>query len=133
MQAGADTASVVRATPTFCGCGTNWDGAVRRWPRHADVPDHQCGDGGHEHPTQTPVRPYTWRKEKGELKGLTVVVCGDLKWPDRFTRWCSRWRAFGAHVVSFGRERHGVTAIYDRMRLEREYWLRPGAGRVRSD
>ncbi|MEZ4628670.1 MAG: hypothetical protein R2912_11520 [Eubacteriales bacterium] len=43
------------------------------------LPRHQRGDGGHHHPTQTLTDLLTIRHYKGSFQGLTVGVCGDLK------------------------------------------------------
>jgi len=43
------------------------------------VPIINAGDGGHNHPTQTLTDLLTIRQEKGRLHGMTVGVCGDLK------------------------------------------------------
>ncbi|HOP12280.1 MAG TPA: aspartate carbamoyltransferase [Oscillospiraceae bacterium] len=45
----------------------------------AGVPVINAGDGGHNHPTQTLTDLLTIRREKGRLGGLTVGLCGDLK------------------------------------------------------
>jgi pyrimidine operon attenuation protein/uracil phosphoribosyltransferase len=67
---------------------------------HADVPVINAGDGRHEHPTQTLCDLYTLRKEKGELKGLTVVVCGDLKNGRTIHSLVYALARFGANVVT---------------------------------
>ena len=46
---------------------------------NATVPVINAGDGGHNHPTQTLADLLTIRREKGRFEGLTVGVCGDLK------------------------------------------------------
>ena len=38
-----------------------------------------AGDGGHQHPTQTLIDLMTIRRRKGRLDGLTIGLCGDLK------------------------------------------------------
>ncbi len=43
------------------------------------VPVINAGDGGHNHPTQTLTDMMTIRRRKGVLDGLTIGVCGDLK------------------------------------------------------
>ena len=91
-----------------------WDGAVQAMAEHADVPVINAGDGGHEHPTQTLCDLYTLRKEKGELKGLTVVVCGDLKNGRTIHSLVFALARFGANVVTLGGQRHGVAAIRSR-------------------
>ena len=75
----ADTAKVVSSYADVLVVRHYWDGAVQAMAEYADVPVINAGDGGHEHPTQTLCDLYTLKKEKGGLKGLTVVICGDLK------------------------------------------------------
>ncbi len=43
------------------------------------VPIINAGDGGHNHPTQTLTDLMTIRAEKGALGGLTLGLCGDLR------------------------------------------------------
>src|SRR3989454_6887204 len=75
----ADTARVVSSYADVLIVRHYWDGAVQAMAEHADVPIVNAGDGSREHPTQTLCDLYTLKKEKGELRGLTIVVCGDLK------------------------------------------------------
>jgi aspartate carbamoyltransferase catalytic subunit len=96
----ADTAKVVSSYADVLVVRHNWDGAVQAMAEHADVPIINAGDGGHEHPTQTLCDLYTLRKEKGELKGLTVVVCGDLKNGRTIHSLVFALARFGAHVVT---------------------------------
>ncbi|MBQ3099455.1 MAG: aspartate carbamoyltransferase [Clostridia bacterium] len=44
-----------------------------------DVPIINAGDGGHNHPTQTLADLLTIKRKKGKFEGLTVGLCGDLK------------------------------------------------------
>lgn len=46
----------------------------------AENPVLNSGDGAGEHPTQALLDIYTILKEKGDLKGLTVTLLGDLKY-----------------------------------------------------
>ena len=43
------------------------------------VPIINAGDGGHNHPTQTFTDLLTIRREKKRLSGMTIGLCGDLK------------------------------------------------------
>ena len=45
----------------------------------AGIPIINAGDGGHNHPTQTLTDLLTINREKGRFDGLTVGLCGDLK------------------------------------------------------
>jgi aspartate carbamoyltransferase catalytic subunit len=46
---------------------------------NADIPVINAGDGGHQHPTQTLTDLMTIRRGKNGLDGLTIGLCGDLK------------------------------------------------------
>jgi aspartate carbamoyltransferase catalytic subunit len=47
--------------------------------RAADIPIINAGDGGHFHPTQTLTDLLTIRLEKKDFSGITIGLCGDLK------------------------------------------------------
>lgn len=55
------------------------EGTAKLMSRYAGVPVINAGDGGHHHPTQTLTDLLTIRHYKGDFSGLTVGVCGDLK------------------------------------------------------
>ena len=55
------------------------EGAARLISQYADCPVINAGDGGHHHPTQTLTDLLTIRNYKKSFEGLTVGVCGDLK------------------------------------------------------
>lgn len=46
---------------------------------HTTVPFINAGDGGHFHPTQTLADLLTIRRTRGSLSGITLGLCGDLK------------------------------------------------------
>ncbi len=116
----ADTAKVVSSYADILVVRHNWDGAVQAMAEHADVPVINAGDGGHEHPTQTLCDLYTLRQEKGDLKGLTVVVCGDLKNGRTIHSLVYALARFGANVVTLAA--HGMELPqYVIEGLEREY------------
>ena len=47
--------------------------------RYAGIPVINAGDGGHQHPTQTLTDLLTIRRAQGKIGGLTIGLCGDLK------------------------------------------------------
>ena len=55
------------------------EGTAKLMSRYAGCPVINAGDGGHHHPTQTLTDLLTIRHYKGAFDGLTVGVCGDLK------------------------------------------------------
>ena len=116
----ADTAKVVSSYADILVVRHNWDGAAQAMVEHADIPVINAGDGSHEHPTQTLCDLYTLRKEKGELKGLTVVVCGDLKNGRTIHSLVYGLARFGANVVTLAANGMALPQ-YVIERLEREY------------
>ena len=55
------------------------EGAAKLISRYADCPVINAGDGGHHHPTQTLTDLLTIRHYKKRFEGLSIGVCGDLK------------------------------------------------------
>jgi aspartate carbamoyltransferase catalytic subunit len=56
------------------------EGAARLAAEYLDIPVVNCGDGAHQHPTQTFVDLYTIQRECGRLDGLHIVFAGDLRY-----------------------------------------------------
>ena len=53
-------------------------GAVHLLARKVDCSVINAGDGAHEHPTQALLDALTIRRNKGQIQGLTVAICGDI-------------------------------------------------------
>ncbi len=45
---------------------------------HSSIPILNAGDGLHEHPTQALLDAFTIRRKRGQIRGLTVAICGDI-------------------------------------------------------
>ena len=116
----ADTAKVVSSYADVLVVRHYWDGAVQAMAEHADVPVINAGDGGHEHPSQTLCDLYTLQKEKGALKGLTVVICGDLKNGRTIHSLAFALARFGANIVTLAANGMELPQ-YVLERIEREY------------
>lgn len=56
------------------------EGSAKLSSEFASVPVINAGDGGREHPTQTLLDLFTIKENKDSVKGLNVVLCGDLKY-----------------------------------------------------
>ncbi|HVY72640.1 MAG TPA: aspartate carbamoyltransferase [Candidatus Paceibacterota bacterium] len=56
------------------------DDAAARAASVSDVPLINAGSGAGQHPTQALLDLYTIERECGRLDGLTVALCGDLKY-----------------------------------------------------
>jgi aspartate carbamoyltransferase catalytic subunit len=55
------------------------EGAPKVASMYSDMPVINAGDGGHHHPTQTLTDLLTIKTVKKKLSGLTIGLCGDLK------------------------------------------------------
>ncbi len=75
----ADTVKTVSCYADIIAMRHPKEGAARVAAMNATVPVINAGDGGHAHPTQTLADLLTIRREKGGFSGLTVGMCGDLK------------------------------------------------------
>ncbi|MBY0612312.1 MAG: aspartate carbamoyltransferase catalytic subunit [Beijerinckiaceae bacterium] len=53
-------------------------GAVHLLARKVDCSVVNAGDGAHEHPTQALLDALTIRRNKGEIDGLIIAICGDV-------------------------------------------------------
>jgi aspartate carbamoyltransferase catalytic subunit len=53
-------------------------GAVHLLARKVDCSVVNAGDGAHEHPTQALLDALTIRRNKGQIEGLVVAICGDI-------------------------------------------------------
>lgn len=76
----ADTAKTVSCYADIIAMRHPKEGAPLVAARNASVPVINAGDGGHNHPTQTLADLLTIHREKGTFDGLTVGLCGDLKY-----------------------------------------------------
>jgi aspartate carbamoyltransferase catalytic subunit len=76
----ADMARIISGYADIIVLRHPWEGAAQLMADYATVPVINAGDGGHQHPTQTLCDLYTLKKERGELKGMTIALWGDLKY-----------------------------------------------------
>ena len=75
----ADTAKTISCYADIIAMRHPKEGAPLVAAMNASIPVINAGDGGHNHPTQTLADLLTIHREKGGFKGLTVGLCGDLK------------------------------------------------------
>ena len=75
-----DTAKVVSRYADIIAMRHPKEGAALVAAKSASVPVINAGDGGHCHPTQTLADLLTIRRKKGSFNGLSVGLCGDLKY-----------------------------------------------------
>ncbi len=124
----ADTARVVSSYADILIVRHYWDGAVRAMAEYADVPVVNAGDGSHEHPTQTLCDLYTLKKEKGNLKGMTVVISGDLKNGRTIHSLVYALARFGTNVVTLAANGMELPQyVIEKLEREFHYSLAPVA------
>ncbi|MGI5968269.1 MAG: aspartate carbamoyltransferase [Lachnospiraceae bacterium] len=75
----ADTIRVISYYADICAMRHPKEGAPLVASMYSQIPIINAGDGGHNHPTQTYTDLLTIKELKGSLNGLTIGVCGDLK------------------------------------------------------
>lgn len=75
----ADTIRTVASYVDIIAMRNPKEGAALLASQYSDVPIINAGDGGHHHPTQTLADLLTIRTIKGKTSGLTIGLCGDLK------------------------------------------------------
>lgn len=75
----ADTIRTVSCYADVIAMRNPKEGAALLASQFSEVPVINAGDGGHHHPTQTLTDLLTIRSIKGKTGGLTIGLCGDLK------------------------------------------------------
>lgn len=75
----ADTIKVVSCYADIIAMRHPKEGSALVASANTSVPVINAGDGGHCHPTQTMADLLTIYREKGSFEGLTIGLCGDLK------------------------------------------------------
>ncbi|MDO4296191.1 MAG: aspartate carbamoyltransferase [bacterium] len=75
----ADTIRVISCYADIAAMRHHKEGAPMVASQYSQIPVINAGDGGHQHPTQTLTDLLTIRSLKGHLDGLTIGLCGDLK------------------------------------------------------
>lgn len=75
----SDTVKVVSGYADIIAMRHPKEGAPLVASMKSEVPIINAGDGGHNHPTQTLTDLLTIKKEMGHFDGLTIGLCGDLK------------------------------------------------------
>lgn len=75
----ADTIRTISCFADIAAIRHPKEGAAMVAKQAAGIPIINCGDGGHQHPTQTLTDMLTIRSLTGRLNNMTIGLCGDLK------------------------------------------------------
>jgi aspartate carbamoyltransferase catalytic subunit len=74
-----DTAKTINAMrPDFVAIRHNASGIVGLLANYIDAVVINAGDGTNEHPTQALLDAFIIKKNKGEIAGLKIAICGDV-------------------------------------------------------
>ncbi len=75
----ADTIRMISGYADIAAMRHFKEGAPYVASKYAEIPVINAGDGGHQHPTQTLTDMLTIRRSRGDISGVTIGLCGDLK------------------------------------------------------
>lgn len=118
----ADTVRVVGSYADLIVVRHPCDGAARVAAEYTPCPVLNAGDGSREHPTQTLCDLYVLRRKKGRLRGLTVAICGDLKFGRTVHSLIYALARFGANIVAVPYNGMNVPGyVLERVAAERNY------------
>ena len=118
----ADTVRVVSGYADLIVMRHPHDGAARVAAEYSPCPIINAGDGSREHPTQTLCDLYILRKKKGDLRGLTVALCGDLKYGRTVHSLIYALARFGANILAVPTAGMDVPDyVLERVRAESKY------------
>lgn len=101
----ADTARMVTNYADIIVMRHSWAGAARVMASYSNIPVINGGDGSHTHPTQALADLYTIIRRKSQIQGLTVGICGDLRYgrsAHSFTLAAARFGANLVHIAPHG-------------------------------
>jgi len=120
----ADTVRVIESYADLLVLRHPAEGAARLAAEFTETPLINAGDGGHEHPTQTLCDLYTLRRANKALRGLSVLLCGDLKNGRTTHSLAYALARFGAHIIPLPGSGLGLPDHVCR-RLETDYHCTP--------
>jgi aspartate carbamoyltransferase catalytic subunit len=118
----ADTVRVVGGYADLIVLRHPHDGSARVAAEYAPCAVVNAGDGSREHPTQTLCDLFVLRRKKGHLRGLTVAVCGDLKFGRTVHSLIYALARFGANIIAAPNAGMDVPGyVLERLAAERNY------------
>ena len=95
----ADTARMVTNYADIIVVRHSWAGSARVMATYANIPVINGGDGSHTHPTQALTDLYTIIRRKSQVEGLTVGICGDLRYGRAAHSFALAVARFGGNLV----------------------------------
>jgi aspartate carbamoyltransferase catalytic subunit len=128
----ADTVRVIENYADLIVLRHPKEGAARAAADYVDIPIINGGDGSHEHPTQTLCDLYTLRRENKSIRGLNVLLVGDLKNGRTVHSLVYALARFGANIVTMPAEGLELPIeVHDR--LEHEFNCTPMSNKQARD
>jgi aspartate carbamoyltransferase catalytic subunit len=130
----ADTVRVIENYADLIVLRHPWEGAARAAAEYVSIPVINGGDGSHEHPTQTLCDLYTLRQEHTDLKGLNVLIVGDLKNGRTVHSLVYALARFGANIITMpGEGLELPIEVSERLESEFDYNPVPEAEKFLGD
>jgi aspartate carbamoyltransferase catalytic subunit len=115
----ADTVRIIQNYADLIVLRHPCEGAACAAAQYVDIPVINGGDGSHEHPTQTLCDLYTLRREHHSIKGLNVLLIGDLKNGRTVHSLVYGLARFGANIITMPAEGLELpTEVHNRLRHE---------------
>lgn len=74
-------------------------GSAREAAAVAEAPVINGGDGAGQHPTQALLDLYTIRAERGRVEGITILLCGDLKYGRTVHAGVELYKHYGCRLI----------------------------------
>ncbi|MCG9127576.1 aspartate carbamoyltransferase [Candidatus Poribacteria bacterium] len=100
----ADTARMVTNYADIIVVRHNLAGSARVMAKYANIPVINGGDGSHTHPTQALTDLYTIIRRKEKVEGLSVGICGDLRYGRAAHSFALSVARFGGKLVHIAPE-----------------------------
>ncbi|HEV2302803.1 MAG TPA: hypothetical protein VGR91_14645 [Stellaceae bacterium] len=123
----ADTVRVIENYADLIVLRHPCEGAARAAAEYVDIPVINGGDGSHEHPTQTLCDLYTLRRENKSIKGLNVLLIGDLKNGRTVHSLVYGLARFGANIITMPAEGLELPGeVHDRLHDEFQCDIKEG-------
>ena len=120
-----DTGYTLQATGAECIVMRHpQSGACHLLARNLDIPVINAGDGMHEHPSQALLDAYTMLLHKRSLKGLRVIITGDILHSRVARSNVQLLSKMGSRITLCGPEPllpHGFESLAPGVRLERNF------------
>ncbi len=117
----ADTARIIESYADLIVMRHPLEGSSKVAADYASKPVINAGDGGHQHPTQTLTDLFTVQKARGDINGLHIGLCGDLRFGRTVHSLLSALRHYRVKVTCIAPDSLQLPERYQPPHLEVEF------------